>query len=662
MAPKLEMKRILGRKARLDYEDVNIPDPGSFNQNTTSEAGVPQKLVYFENSIPEPEFRSFELLREREDVSSSQEHQGFSKVRAVTSKSENSTFDNSRRGAPAQGGAHEAAENPKNIQTRAAIETQIQTTGTWRGLETSIFSQSIESLEISEKPKIEPENQVSQVFSKVESAIPVREETIASAPAMTTPETTTQEFKGSITASETSLIIKEQPKVTRIHTPDSDSSADESYSSDDSAVAREITKRKQAKAIQVIDDCKLALGTALAKKDWQHANGLAERLMALLEERCEKLPDEWRMDIAKLALKAHCLPKPDIVAYVSNIGKALNQSVSAKLQIEALFFEGVIYIKAQKHKKAIKSFQRGHKLARKSSFFDQANDFVDMLLSLYEITNQLEEIAVYKPLMPENHQPTHLMLMDLQNLTKQSLEDSVLAQRSLQKLKNLYEAKELKADRTLEQDCQKIFALLTVARVSLSVKTVSILCLLPEARTLRLVGLCRGIIITVTPIHELPNSLIVFQNPYFPKIFTEPSIGGSFFLGTKTEIHKRLAIRLLGSMERSLTEDICNIRAYGTRSENISETMVAEAIPESLQYACKNWLFHLQRGQISLIDSNELRDFFLDHSVHWVEVMGILKCTDSALSIVRELKVLTTSPWKLTQHKARAWLTLYLFI
>ena len=87
-------------------------------------------------------------------------------------------------------------------------------------------------------------------------------------------------------------------------------------------------------------------------------------------------------------------------------------------------------------------------------------------------------------------------------------------------------------------------------------------------------------------------------------------------------------------MERFLRQNICNLDDTMVLNEEIcdKDSRLGQCIPEILQYACRNWIFHIEalgedkRDIESALD--RLGTFLRKHLLHWVECMSLLGWVD----------------------------------
>ena len=89
-------------------------------------------------------------------------------------------------------------------------------------------------------------------------------------------------------------------------------------------------------------------------------------------------------------------------------------------------------------------------------------------------------------------------------------------------------------------------------------------------------------------------------------------------------------------MEGSLRQDICNLDDVMVLNEEITDRdkRLNQYIPGTLQYACRNWMFHLEAlnsdgKEDDITSALERLDRFLSkHLLHWIECMSLLGWVD----------------------------------
>ena len=102
----------------------------------------------------------------------------------------------------------------------------------------------------------------------------------------------------------------------------------------------------------------------------------------------------------------------------------------------------------------------------------------------------------------------------------------------------------------------------------------------------------------------------------------------------------RRCIELLSEPGR-LKEDICNVQVPGARRADISNQTIQGAIPASVAYACRYWVYHMQRSHQRLKDGGQVDTFLRAHLLHWIEALSWLSSLSEMLGYLDSLIDLT---------------------
>ena len=98
-------------------------------------------------------------------------------------------------------------------------------------------------------------------------------------------------------------------------------------------------------------------------------------------------------------------------------------------------------------------------------------------------------------------------------------------------------------------------------------------------------------------------------------------------------------------MDQNLKDNLCNLANKDIHKAEVEESRVQMFISACLQYACTNWLLHLEAA-IPLSDTildlleNQLFKFFDTHVLQWIECMSWLNKLDHAARSLENLKQL----------------------
>ncbi|KAI4732760.1 hypothetical protein E4T50_16676 [Aureobasidium sp. EXF-12298] len=113
----------------------------------------------------------------------------------------------------------------------------------------------------------------------------------------------------------------------------------------------------------------------------------------------------------------------------------------------------------------------------------------------------------------------------------------------------------------------------------------------------------------------------------------------------KAQAHKQLAshcLRLLS--EDTLVEDVCRVKAPGTRRAAISQATIAEHLPEEVAYACSYWVQHVMESRECLKDDGDVHRFLKVHLLHWIEALSWLGKTSEVIRLLGSLRWIVNEP------------------
>lgn len=109
------------------------------------------------------------------------------------------------------------------------------------------------------------------------------------------------------------------------------------------------------------------------------------------------------------------------------------------------------------------------------------------------------------------------------------------------------------------------------------------------------------------------------------------------FLIDEKQTHADLMANCLRVLE-SLKKDVCNIRALGTFSYDISAEKICSCLPVDVEYACLYWVHHLEKADIYVSDGTAAHIFLLQHFLHWLEALSLMGKASESPRLLRILK------------------------
>ncbi|KAE8378188.1 hypothetical protein BDV26DRAFT_281329 [Aspergillus bertholletiae] len=96
------------------------------------------------------------------------------------------------------------------------------------------------------------------------------------------------------------------------------------------------------------------------------------------------------------------------------------------------------------------------------------------------------------------------------------------------------------------------------------------------------------------------------------------------FWVNKEQMNRKLLIRCLLVMQKSLKKNICSLKSYGIERRDINPNSIGHYLPSELQYSCRYWIHHLVQSKDLINQVDYILVFLKEHFLHWVEIMSIL--------------------------------------
>jgi hypothetical protein len=90
------------------------------------------------------------------------------------------------------------------------------------------------------------------------------------------------------------------------------------------------------------------------------------------------------------------------------------------------------------------------------------------------------------------------------------------------------------------------------------------------------------------------------------------------------EAHRHLFECCLRVMSSCLRQDMCDLRRPGTRVGDICRSDVNKNAPFAVQYACRYWVYHLERSDVDPQEHRGVADFFEARFLFWLETLALM--------------------------------------
>lgn len=114
----------------------------------------------------------------------------------------------------------------------------------------------------------------------------------------------------------------------------------------------------------------------------------------------------------------------------------------------------------------------------------------------------------------------------------------------------------------------------------------------------------------------------------------------------QAEEHGKTTIQSLNILSKILKRDICSLKNPGTLTSEVGDKVVKDALLR-VEYACCYWVYHLSGYLVDLsharLDKAILSDggivhtFLLEHLLHWLEALSLLRRLSEGVAMTRQL-------------------------
>jgi hypothetical protein len=171
----------------------------------------------------------------------------------------------------------------------------------------------------------------------------------------------------------------------------------------------------------------------------------------------------------------------------------------------------------------------------------------------------------------------------------------------------------------------------------LSVRSLGALLLVPKDKIDRMLKDLHAIL----NIPEDPTQPLRLHHPSFRDfLLSKDKCGNDSFWVHESTTHGKLVSCCLELMSapNGLRQDMCNLSEPGMLRSEIKEETVASSLSPELQYACRFWVEHLERSQLSLADGDTAHVFLQTHFLHWLEAMSLMRETSQCVRLLARLQ------------------------
>ncbi|KID71021.1 P-loop NTPase, partial [Metarhizium hybridum] len=110
------------------------------------------------------------------------------------------------------------------------------------------------------------------------------------------------------------------------------------------------------------------------------------------------------------------------------------------------------------------------------------------------------------------------------------------------------------------------------------------------------------------------------------------------FWVNESTAHDTMASNCFRLMDDSLRKNICNLEDPAALQASIDPERVNECIPDDVQYACANWVLHLQLSKSTLRNNGEAHEFLKKRFVDWIEALSLMGRVRETIGMMKALK------------------------
>jgi hypothetical protein len=109
------------------------------------------------------------------------------------------------------------------------------------------------------------------------------------------------------------------------------------------------------------------------------------------------------------------------------------------------------------------------------------------------------------------------------------------------------------------------------------------------------------------------------------------------FQVNEQQTHQDLASDCVRLLSSSLQRNMCHLPSPATLCSEITQSEVDIALSPAVQYACRYWAAHLQKGKVDLLDNGSVYEFLQSHFLHWLEAMSLMGKTSEVIITLTDL-------------------------
>ena len=137
---------------------------------------------------------------------------------------------------------------------------------------------------------------------------------------------------------------------------------------------------------------------------------------------------------------------------------------------------------------------------------------------------------------------------------------------------------------------------------------------------------------------DLAEPLRVHDVSFRTYMSEERRCGNPSLLVEPKQIHRTLATNCVTIMSELLKQDVFGGEYTGTLGASAAGSQLDRFLPLEVQYACINWVHHLQNGHTGVTMDSPAINFLNAHLLDWLEAMGWMQKITEAIDMIVSLK------------------------
>ncbi|KAI1158193.1 putative WD-repeat protein [Nemania serpens] len=143
---------------------------------------------------------------------------------------------------------------------------------------------------------------------------------------------------------------------------------------------------------------------------------------------------------------------------------------------------------------------------------------------------------------------------------------------------------------------------------------------------------------SVLDVPEEADRRIRLVHPSFRDFLLDPKSSSNKMISVDAKAtHRDLLFCCLRLMRADLRRNMCDIEWPGTRARDIPRAHIDRLISHPIQYACRNWIYHLQQSGINSNEVPEIVDFFHSCFLYWLEILAWIGRLSEGITMIRLL-------------------------